>query len=180
MAEMGDTTDSKNKIVPKKEYLGFPIPKAPGKAAILLSNVVDTDQIERIRHAVKHGATWRVAAMQAGMQIDEFEYLWYLGKMRHPVYRDLVKEILRARGDFAAELHEHIAEHALTPAGLKDGTTEKVLKMEEKDSWMEEKGGAPDVVVNIGISKVNLNVDFGEDVEINHGRSRVVDAEVVG
>ena len=114
--------------------------------------------------------------MQAGMFPGEFEYIWYLGRRGHPAYAGLVCDLMKVRGDFATRLQSHMAKHALTDEGLADGTTAKMLKAEERDSWIEDREKVAEVTVNMGIGKVVLTTDFGDAEEGDVVEGEIVDA----
>jgi len=176
---MGDalTTDSDGSEIVECHH-GFPVPRDPRKRALLYNRSMDVQKMDRLYEALERGATFRSAAMQARMLPREFEYIWQLGKDGHPTYRKFFNQVMEARGDYATRLQQHVASHAFTTAGVEDGTAMKVLKAEEKGTYIDEREKVADVVLNLEIGKVVLNTEYGDEAEVVHGE--VEDAEVVG
>lgn len=158
---------------------GFPIPKDHRKSALLFNETLNVEKMETLYDALSTGATFRSAAMQAGMTPSEFEYMWKLGRGGHPTYSGFFEKAMRVRGKYAAKLQRHVSDHAMTQDGIEDGTALKVLKAEEKDSWIDDREKVAEVTVNLGIGKVVLNTDYGDEREHDVVDGEVEDAEVI-
>ena len=164
--EPGD--DGKPEIA-KYKY-GIKAPKGHREQAIFYNKTADIKKIKLIREAAENGATWRVAAAQAGMLPKEFEYMMALGRAGHPAYAQLVDDLIQARGKLSRKLHERAAEHAMSEEGVRDGSLEKMIKAEERDSWLGEES---EFSANSGGGlRVKLQVNFGTEKPVEH-----VDAE---
>ncbi len=160
----GDEEVPKTSLV-KRKY-GIPIPRTPRKQAIFYNKSLDVDKIMRIKDAIAEGATWRAAAMQAGMYPSEFEYMIKLGRAGHPAYGRLVSELLESRGALARRMFDRMLSHAMTEDGVADGTLEKMIKAEERDSWLETESEVQ--ARSGGGVKVNINIEFGDEQEVSH------------
>lgn len=159
------------KPVPVKYKYGIMAPKDPRKQAIFYNTSLNVEKIRRVTDAIEDGATWRVAAAQAGMYPTEFEYMIKLGRAGHPTYGRLVSELLETRGLAARKMFKRMLDHSMSDDGVKDGSLERMIKAEERDSWLET--GSESTVKGSG-TKVNINVNFGDEKTVNH---EVVDAE---
>ena len=172
-AEQTQVSEEATKLSVVKYKYGLPVPKNPRKQAIFYNKSLDVEKIRRVKEAIEEGATWRAAAMQAGMYPKEFEYMIQLGRAGHPAYGRLVSELLESRGKLARQMFAKMFDHAMSEEGVSDGTLEKMIKAEERDSWIEtaHEGG-----VNPGATvKVNINVEFGDEREVSH--EEILDAE---
>jgi len=161
---------------------GLPVPENPRKRAIFFNRSLNVDKIRRLEDAAACAATWKQAAERAGMYPEELGYMMKLGRSGHPTYGRLVERLLTARAGAVARIQERMYEHADSAAGIKDGTAEKFLKMDEKDSWLDESRHS-DIAVTANIGKVVINTNFDDDLVIVDGKiveDDVVDAEVVG
>lgn len=165
--------DEEPKIIKRK--WGIKVPSKPREQAIFYNKSLDVTKIKRICEAVEEGATWRIAAAQAGMYPSEFEYMIKLGRAGHPVYGQVIYRLLEARGVVARKLISKMMDHAMSDEGVADGTLEKMIKAEERDSWIDV---APSETANTGSGvKVNINVNFGDEKTVDHSKSEVLDAE---
>lgn len=162
-----------SEVIKTRRKYGLVVPKTPRKQAIFYNKSLDVEKILKIKDAIAEGATWRAAAMQAGMYPSEFEYMIKLGRAGHPAYGKLVSELLEARGAVSRKMFDRMLSHAMSEEGVTDGTLEKMIKAEERDSWIET-GAAVSGAGNVS-AQVNINVNFGDEKTVDH--SDVEDAE---
>jgi hypothetical protein len=169
-------SDERGKPVVAQYKYGIKVPKGHREQAIFYNKTADIKKIKLIREAAENGATWRVAAAQAGMLPKEFEYMMALGRAGHPAYAQLVDELIQARGKLSRQLHERAAEHAMSDEGVRDGSLEKMIKAEERDSWLDNES---EYSVSAGSGlKVNFNVNFGTEKPVEHDAEDVEFEEV--
>jgi len=157
-----------------KTKYGIRVPVSPRRQAIFFNKSDSVEKIKQVCDSLKVGSTNRVAALSAGMLPEDLTYMIELGKQGHPLYGRLIEAVLKARGRKAREMQERIVEHAMTDEGVVDGTLEKAIIAEERDSWLNDRGPVS-VATGMGVT-VNFNTNFGDEKPVDHS---VVDAEDV-
>lgn len=150
------------------------MPMDPRRQVIFFAKNLDGSKITKLKDAVVHGATWRQAAMSAGIFPREFTYMMELGAAGHPVYGELTQQLMMLRAESMSELQASLYRRAVSGEDGSEKVAMKLLEVEERDSWVADNTKRSEVAVNV-TGKVDVRVTTSWDDEVVEAE----DAEVV-